>query len=76
MVFVRKAPGRSGSTKVQLAERRDGRDVVVEHVATARTDAELAALMSQARRRLHAGQELSTSTASGLRMRACHSVLA
>lgn len=56
MVFVRKVPGRSGSTKVQLAERRGGRDVVIEHVGTARTDAELAVLMSQARRRLHEGQ--------------------
>ena len=57
MVFVRKSPGRSGSTKVQIAERRDGRDVVVEHVGTARTDAELAVLIAQARRRLHEGQE-------------------
>lgn len=57
MVFVRKSPGRSGSTKVQLAERRDGRDVVLEHVGTARTDSELAVLMAQARRRLHEGQE-------------------
>jgi hypothetical protein len=57
VVFVRKAQGRSGSTKVQLAERRDGRDVVVEHVGTARTDAELAVLMGLARRRLHEGQE-------------------
>ncbi len=57
MVFVRRSPGRSGSTKVQIAERRDGRDVVVEHVGTARTDAELAVLMAQARRRLHEGQE-------------------
>lgn len=36
VVFVRKSPGRSGSTKVQIAERRDGRDVVLEHVGTAR----------------------------------------
>ena len=57
MVFVRKSPGRSGSTKVQIAERRAGRDVVLEHVGTARTDAELAVLMAQARRRLHEGQE-------------------
>lgn len=56
MVLVRKSPGRSGSTKVQLAERRDGRDVVLEHVGTARTDAELAVLMAQARRRLHERQ--------------------
>lgn len=57
MVFVRRSPGRSGSTKVQIAERRAGRDVVVEHVGTARTDAELAVLMARARRRLHEGQE-------------------
>ncbi len=56
MVFVRKAPGRAGSTKVQLAERRAGRDVVIEHIGTARTDAELTALISVARRRMHEGQ--------------------
>jgi len=53
---VRKTPGRSGSTKVQIAERRAGRDVVLEHVGTARTDAELEALMALARRRMHEGQ--------------------
>lgn len=57
MVFVRRSPGRSGSTKVQIAERRDRRDVVVEHVGTGRTDAELTVLMAQARRRCHEGQE-------------------
>ena len=49
MVFVRKVPGRSGSTKVQVAERRAGRDVVLEHVGTARSEAELAVLMARAR---------------------------
>lgn len=58
MVFVRRVPGRSGSIKVQLAERRDGRDVVVEHVGTARTEAELAILVARARRREHEGQEV------------------
>ena len=58
MVFVRKSPGRSGSTKVQIAERRAGRDVVLEHVGTARGDAELAVLMAQARRRLRPGQDV------------------
>ncbi len=62
---MRKAQGRSGSTKVQLAERRDGRDVVLEHVGTARTEAELAVLMAQARRRLHDGQETLDCRASG-----------
>ena len=66
MVFVRKSPGRAGSTKVQIAERRGGRDVVVEHVGTARTDAELAVLMAQARRRLHEGQEALDLDVGGL----------
>lgn len=56
MVFVRKSPGRSGATKVQIAERRDGRDVVLEHVGTAHDDAELAALMLVARSKLYPGQ--------------------
>jgi hypothetical protein len=39
MVFVRKSPGRSGAVRVQIAERRAGRDVVLEHVGTAHDDA-------------------------------------
>jgi hypothetical protein len=57
VVFVRKSPGRSGSTKVQIAERRAGRDVVLEHVGTARSEAELAVLTAEARRRLRPGQD-------------------
>lgn len=57
MVFVRKVPGRPGATKVQIAERKGGRDVVLEHVGTARTEAELAALMQIARRKIHPGQD-------------------
>lgn len=55
-MFVRRAPGRSGAVKVQIAERRAGRDVVLEHVGTARDDAELAALMEVARGKLYPGQ--------------------
>lgn len=66
MVFVRKAPGRSGSIKVQLAQRRDGRDVVLEHVGTARDGAELAVLMAVARRRMHEGQEVLDLDGVGL----------
>jgi hypothetical protein len=66
VVFVRKSPGRSGSTKVQIAERCDGRDVVVEHVGTARTDAELAVLMAAARQRLLEGQEALDREVAGL----------
>ena len=57
VVFVRKSPGRSGATKVQIAERRDGRDVVLEHVGTAHDAAELAALMAVARKKLYPGQD-------------------
>ncbi len=57
MVFVRKSAGRSGATKVQIAERRDGRNVILEHVGTARSEAELAVLVEQARLRLRPGQE-------------------
>lgn len=56
MVFVRKSAGRSGATKVQIAERRDGRNHILEHVGTARSEAELAALMAEARRRILPGQ--------------------
>ena len=56
MVFVRKSPGRSGSTYIQIAERRDGRDVVLEHVGTARNEAELATLLEKARAKIHPGQ--------------------
>lgn len=57
MVFVRKSAGRSGATKVQIAERRGGRNHIVEHVGTARSEAELAVLMAEARRRLRPGQQ-------------------
>ena len=57
MVFVRKAAGRSGATKVQIAQRRGGRNEILEHVGTARSEAELAVLMAQARARLRPGQQ-------------------
>ena len=57
MVFIRKSAGRAGATKVQIAERRGGRNLILEHVGTARSEAELAVLMAEARRRLRPGQE-------------------
>ena len=66
MVFVRKVPGRNGAVKVQIAERRDRRDVVLEHVGTAHNDGELAALLRIANDHLHPGQEtLPLDTDSG-----------
>jgi hypothetical protein len=52
--------------KIQLAEHRDGRDVVLEHVGTAHEDAELAVLMAVARRRMHEGQEVLDLDGVGL----------
>ena len=57
MAFVRKSAGRSGATKVQIAERRAGRNVILEHVGTARSEAELAVLVAEAQRRLRPGQD-------------------
>ena len=54
--------------KVQIAERRGGRDVVLEHVGTAHDDAELAALMATAHSKLYPGQgELPLRSVSGPR---------
>ncbi len=64
MVFVRKVKTASGATAVQIAERRAGRDRVLEHLGSAHTDAELAALVEAARRRVFPGQgELDLSSA-------------
>ena len=43
---------------MQIAERRDGRNHIVEHVGTARSEAELAVLIAEANRRLRPGQEV------------------
>ena len=67
MVFIRKSAGRSGATKVQIAERRGGRNHILEHVGTARSEAELAVLMAEARRRLRPGQDaLDLSLGAGV----------
>lgn len=56
MVFVRKVPTASGATAVQIAERQGGRDKVLEHLGSARTESELAALVEAARRKVYPGQ--------------------
>ncbi len=43
----------SGATAVQLVERKAGCDRVLEHLGSAHTDAELAALMLLGRERLY-----------------------
>ena len=56
MVFLRKVKTASGATAVQIARREGRRDVVVDHLGSAHTDAELAVLMQVGRARLHEGQ--------------------
>ena len=53
---MRKVKTASGATAVQIAERVAGRDRVLEHLGSAHTDADLAALLETARGRLHPGQ--------------------
>ncbi|MGC0274677.1 IS1634 family transposase [Pseudactinotalea sp. Z1739] len=65
MVFVRKVRTASGATAVQIAERQGGRDKVLEHLGSAHTEAELAALLEAARARIYPGQgELDLSAGS------------
>jgi hypothetical protein len=56
VVFLRKVKTASGATAVQIARRANRRDVVVEHLGSAHTDAELAALMQIGRRKIEEGQ--------------------
>ena len=43
---------------MQIAERKNRRDVILEHLGSAHTEAELAALMSAGRDKINAGQEV------------------
>jgi len=54
--YLPKMKTRSGTTAVQIVEKRHGRRVIVEHLGSVHTDAELAALMRAGQDRLHAGQ--------------------
>jgi hypothetical protein len=49
-VFVRKVRTASGAVAVQVMRKAGGCDVLVEHVGSAHTDAELGVLLEQARR--------------------------
>jgi hypothetical protein len=53
---VRKVRTASGATAVQIAERQGGRDKVLEHLGSAHTEAELAALVAVAQRKVYPGQ--------------------
>ena len=56
--FVRKVKTASGATAVQIAVKEGRRDKVIEHLGSAHTEAELAALMRLGRQRLLAGQQV------------------
>nr|WP_235736370.1 IS1634 family transposase [Nocardioides alcanivorans] len=55
-MFVRKVKTGSGAIAVQIARRENRRDVVVEHLGSAHTDAEVAALMVIGRAKIEEGQ--------------------
>ena len=54
--FVRKVKTASGATAVQIAVKEGRRDKVIEHLGSAHTEAELAALMEIGRHRIAPGQ--------------------
>jgi hypothetical protein len=56
VVFLRRVKTASGATAVQIAERKNRCDVVLEHLGSAHDDAELAALVRAGNEKLHAGQ--------------------
>jgi hypothetical protein len=66
VVFLRKFAGRAGATQVHIAERCGGCNHILEDVGTARSEAELAVLMAEARRRLRPGQESLNLTGAGM----------
>ena len=55
-MFLRKVKTASGAVAVQIARRENRRDVVVEHLGSAHTDAEVAALMMIGRAKIEEGQ--------------------
>lgn len=55
--FVRKVKTASGATAVQIVEKKAGQRRILEHLGSAHTQAELAALLAVADRKLHEGQD-------------------
>jgi hypothetical protein len=54
--FVRRVPGRPGVTLVQIVDKSGGQYKIVKHIGSARTEAELAVKMEEAREFLNPGQ--------------------
>ena len=55
--FVRKVKTSSGATAVQIVEKIRGQRKILEHIGSAHTEGELAALIAVARGKIHAGQQ-------------------
>ncbi|NLH69685.1 MAG: hypothetical protein GX454_05840 [Brooklawnia sp.] len=54
--YPRKVKTASGTTAVQIVEKRHGQRRIVEHLGSAHDEAELAALLQAGRDKLHANQ--------------------
>lgn len=64
--FVRKVTTASGATAVQIVHKKGRQVLGIDHIGSARVDAELALLMEVARQRLHPGQgELDLTGGAG-----------
>ena len=56
-LYVRKVPTASGATAVQIASEVRGKREIVDHIGSAHTTAELAALVAIAKRRIQGDQQ-------------------
>lgn len=66
--FLRKVKTASGATAVQIVEKRHGARTILEHLGSARDEAELAALLRIGHEKLHANQPtLELPTQRGVR---------
>lgn len=57
MAFIRKVKTASGATAVQIAHKRYGRIVGIDHIGSAHTGADLETLLALAKKRLVGGQQ-------------------
>lgn len=56
-LYVRKVPTASGATAVQIAEKVRGKREIVDHIGSAHTPAELAAMVAIAKQRIQGDQQ-------------------
>ncbi len=57
MAFIRKVKTASGATAVQIAHKRYGKIVRIDHIGSAHTEVDLATLLALAKKRLLGGQQ-------------------